>query len=194
MFAEHFQGYYGKKALRWISALEKAAKQASTPKPTTPSPSPPAAKTQHQFPRSSAVPGMVRVMVGVGQEARETWLKPVESFRDLNLAPEMVVIPAGSFTMGSLANEEGRYNREGPKRKVTIAKPFAVGRYAVTFDEWDAYAADGGSGILGIWKTVCAFRSRLGPRAAPGYQRKLERCECLFGLAEDEDGQGISPS
>ncbi len=89
-------------------------------------------------------------MVGVGQEARETWLKPVESFRDLNLAPEMVVIPAGSFTMGELPMKRGD-KLEGPKRKVTIAKPFAL-EYAVTFDEWDAYAADGGSGILGFGK------------------------------------------
>jgi formylglycine-generating enzyme required for sulfatase activity len=56
----------------------------------------------------------------------------------------MVVVPAGSFMMGSPQSEEGRGNDEGPQRKVTFANPFAVGRFAVTFDEWDACAADGG--------------------------------------------------
>ena len=57
--------------------------------------------------------------------------------------PEIVVVPAGSFTMGSPANEPERYESEAQVR-VTIAKPFAVGRYAVTFDEWDACVADSG--------------------------------------------------
>lgn len=39
----------------------------------------------------------------------------------------MVVIPAGSFTMGSPANEPERYSDEGPQRRVTIG-PFAIGR------------------------------------------------------------------
>ena len=34
--------------------------------------------------------------------------------------------------------------REGPQRKVTIARPFAVGKFEVTFDEWAACVADGG--------------------------------------------------
>ena len=57
--------------------------------------------------------------------------------------PEMVVVPAGSFMMGSPKSEEGRHDNEGPQRRVTISQPFAVGRYEVTFDEWNACAADG---------------------------------------------------
>jgi formylglycine-generating enzyme required for sulfatase activity len=37
---------------------------------------------------------------------------------------------------------------EEPQHLVTFAKPFAVGRFAVTFDEWDACVADGGCGII----------------------------------------------
>ena len=37
--------------------------------------------------------------------------------------PEMVVVPAGDFMMGSPPNEKGRYDNEGPQHKVTIAKP-----------------------------------------------------------------------
>lgn len=57
----------------------------------------------------------------------------------------MVVLPAGSFMMGSVPAEEGRVDdREGPQRQVTIARPFAVGRFEVTFAEWDACVAEGG--------------------------------------------------
>jgi formylglycine-generating enzyme required for sulfatase activity len=56
----------------------------------------------------------------------------------------MVVVPAGSFEMGSPANEVGRGYHEDPQHLVTFGKPFAVGRFAVTFDEWDACVADRG--------------------------------------------------
>jgi formylglycine-generating enzyme required for sulfatase activity len=56
----------------------------------------------------------------------------------------MVVVPAGSFTMGSPASEAGRYDDEGPQHLVSIMKPFAAGKFAVTFDEWDAWVADDG--------------------------------------------------
>jgi formylglycine-generating enzyme required for sulfatase activity len=52
--------------------------------------------------------------------------------------PTMVVVPAGSFTMGSPENEEDRSDDEGPQHTVTIGKPFAAGKYDVTFAEWDA--------------------------------------------------------
>jgi formylglycine-generating enzyme required for sulfatase activity len=65
------------------------------------------------------------------------------SFRDAPFAPEMVIIPAGVFFMGSPEDEQGRQESEGPRHKVTIPRPFAAGRFAVTFAEWDAAAADG---------------------------------------------------
>jgi formylglycine-generating enzyme required for sulfatase activity len=56
----------------------------------------------------------------------------------------MVVVPAGSFAMGSPKNEEGRVQNEGPQHVVTFAKPFAVGKFEVTFAEWDV-CMDAGS-------------------------------------------------
>jgi formylglycine-generating enzyme required for sulfatase activity len=56
----------------------------------------------------------------------------------------MVVVPAGSFLMGSPEDEAARSDNEGPQHRVTIAEPFAIGVYEVTFDEWDACVADGG--------------------------------------------------
>jgi formylglycine-generating enzyme required for sulfatase activity len=56
----------------------------------------------------------------------------------------MVEVPAGEFMMGSPDNERGRNKDEGPRRKVTFARPFAVGKYEVTFAEWDACVATAG--------------------------------------------------
>ncbi len=78
------------------------------------------------------------------------WFKPgsgkTERFKDIAQGPEMVVVPIRSFIMGSPKGERKIWQKdtESPQREVTIAKPFAVGRFAVTFDEWDACVADGG--------------------------------------------------
>jgi formylglycine-generating enzyme required for sulfatase activity len=66
-------------------------------------------------------------------------VKAKDTFRDCPVCPEMVVIPAGEFMMGS----DGTPNEE-PVHKVRIAKNFAVGKFAVAFAEWDACVADGG--------------------------------------------------
>jgi formylglycine-generating enzyme required for sulfatase activity len=75
--------------------------------------------------------------------AEERALKPGDRFKECDACPEMVVLPAGSFTMGSPESEPGRSLGE-TQLKVTIARPFAAGKLAVTFDEWDACVADGG--------------------------------------------------
>ena len=80
--------------------------------------------------------------VGAGGAGR----RPGEVFRDCAACPELVVVPAGSFMMGSPTSEEGRWEAEGPRHRVTIRAPFAVGVYEVTFAEWDACVAAGGCG------------------------------------------------
>jgi formylglycine-generating enzyme required for sulfatase activity len=64
-------------------------------------------------------------------------------FRDCSACPEMVVLPAGEFTMGSPETERGRGKNEGPQRKVAITS-FAMGKHEVTFAQWDACVAEGG--------------------------------------------------
>jgi formylglycine-generating enzyme required for sulfatase activity len=59
------------------------------------------------------------------------------------LAPDMIQIPAGRFLMGSPPDEPGRYDNEGPQHWVQIPA-FALGKHAVTFDQWDACVAAGG--------------------------------------------------
>ena len=63
-----------------------------------------------------------------------------ESFKDCPECPEMVVIPAGNFTMGSPESD----GREKPPHGVTFAKPFAVGRFSITVGEYMACVAGGG--------------------------------------------------
>jgi len=68
--------------------------------------------------------------------------KAGQVIQDCPSCPKMVVVPAGSFMMGSASTEEGRSGDEGPRHAVTFAHPFAVGAYEVTFEEWDACVAD----------------------------------------------------
>jgi formylglycine-generating enzyme required for sulfatase activity len=70
--------------------------------------------------------------------------KPSFAFRDCAKCPEMIVVPAGTFQMGSPDDEPDRSDNEGPQRTVTVARPFAVGKFEVTFAEWDACVAGGG--------------------------------------------------
>ena len=51
---------------------------------------------------------------------------------------EMVLVPAGTFLMGSPPTEEGRNEDEGPRREVTISKPFYMGVTEVTQGQWVA--------------------------------------------------------
>ncbi len=62
-------------------------------------------------------------------------------FRDIHdpWCPEMVVLPAGTFMMGSLDSDKEATDDEKPRHKVTIDYRLAVGRYPVTFEEYDRY-------------------------------------------------------
>jgi formylglycine-generating enzyme required for sulfatase activity len=100
--------------------------------------------------------------VAVGASERRC-LKPgaglSEQFKDCPTCPEMVVLPAGTFTMGSPRNEPERFDRED-EVFVTIGSPIAVGRFAVTRGEFAAFAAatghkpDGGCLVYSgsVWK------------------------------------------
>ena len=79
-------------------------------------------------------------------EALQTRFPAGTTFSDCDVCPQMVVVPAGTFTMGSPTSEEGRDDDEGPQHSVTIPAPFAVGVYEVTFAEWDACVRAGGCG------------------------------------------------
>ncbi len=90
--------------------------------------------------------------------------KPKDCFRDCEKCPEMVVVPTGSFMMGLTESERSTVaaayaqngivpgtlttgpplTSEAPQHTVTIGRPFAASRFAVTFEQWDACVNDGG--------------------------------------------------
>jgi formylglycine-generating enzyme required for sulfatase activity len=75
----------------------------------------------------------------------ERALKPGDSFRECAKdCPEMVVVPAGEFIMGSPPSEEDHSKHEEPQHKVLFAKLFAIAKFDVTFAEWDACVSVGG--------------------------------------------------
>ena len=83
------------------------------------------------------------------EEAIAARRKPGTIWRDSKqglvqtLFPEMVTLPPGRFLMGAAKNEHGASKVEYPQHEVVIDYAFAMGRYTVTFAEWDAALAAG---------------------------------------------------
>jgi Sulfatase-modifying factor enzyme 1/Putative peptidoglycan binding domain len=96
--------------------------------------------TARQKPEQAAP---VQPVVGIYQ------YQPGDEFRDCDDCPLMVVVPAGSFTMGSSeaerkwAVEQGAQqewvDREKPQHPVKIERPLAVGKYEVTVGQFEAF-------------------------------------------------------
>lgn len=82
---------------------------------------------------------------------KRTDLVEFAAFRDVDApwCPEMVVIPAGRYLMGSPDDEDGRFDDEGPQHEVVIAEPFAIGKNPVTFAEYDYFCKSTGMPKLG---------------------------------------------
>lgn len=75
-----------------------------------------------------------------------------DTLKDGSKGPAMVLIPAGSFKMGSPLDEEDRSDDEGPLHTVEISKAFAMGKYEVTFEEYNAFVkATGRSKPTAAW-------------------------------------------
>lgn len=85
--------------------------------------------------------GAIELNVDPAPAPSSQQLNSVEFFKDMDApwCPELVMLPAGSFMMGSPKSEKGRFDNEGPQHEVTISRPFALGRYPVTFAEYDYF-------------------------------------------------------
>jgi formylglycine-generating enzyme required for sulfatase activity len=70
--------------------------------------------------------------------------KNVPQFKDCDGCPAMVVVPPGRALIGSSGHEAGRSNSEGPQQEISIARPFAVSRSEVSFEEYLGCVAEGG--------------------------------------------------
>ena len=124
--------------------------------------------------------GRIKIDARIIHGAPDGWFKPgsgkSEWFRDIDIGPEMVVVPSGSFTMGSKEDAS-----EMPPHKVTIKAPFAVSRFAITFDEWDAAGLahkpgdeDWGRGrrpVINVsWEHARAYASWLSQKTGKTYR------------------------
>lgn len=100
--------------------------------------------TKPQFPPVQSIHGWPAEKVQALQQQTAAALGKPVMFRDPlksgGEGPEMVVIPAGKFLMGSLENEIGRSKNEGPQHEVGLVKPFAIGKYAITFEDYDSFS------------------------------------------------------
>jgi formylglycine-generating enzyme required for sulfatase activity len=134
--ARYKDTYYAVLARLRIDELKKQQVAiASPPKAPAPESYPKPAPAVPPTPPESRCDGVEAL---VGNEKR--CLRPKDVFKDCPNCPEIVVVPAGEFMMGSNAGDPDAK----PMHEVTIAKPFGVGKFAVTFSEWDACVAAGG--------------------------------------------------
>ena len=71
-------------------------------------------------------------------------ITPFQSFKDFDESwcPELIIIPAGSFLMGSMEGEYGRFDDETPQHAVKITKQFAVSKFPITFEQYDYFCAE----------------------------------------------------
>src|SRR5262249_5321565 len=77
------------------------------------------------------------------KELRQAWATylgvPVEEKVDLGkgVMLELVLIPPGKYYMGSPEEEKGRLPNEGPQHTANLSRPFYLGKYEVTQEQWE---------------------------------------------------------
>ncbi len=119
--------------------------------------------------------------------------RPGDTFVDCVDCPEMVIMPEESFSMGDLKNLGS--SNESPVHEVRFDYSFAIGRFEVTFKQWDACVADGGCrayrpsdrdwgrgdrpAINISWKDAQAYTSWLSQKTGARY-RLLSEAEWEF--------------
>jgi formylglycine-generating enzyme required for sulfatase activity len=81
------------------------------------------------------------IIIGGSAASAECADHAAKVFRDCRICPEMVIIPPGTFVMGSPETEKDRDKDEG-QHKVTIAYSFAVSKGPITWDQWEACVRD----------------------------------------------------
>jgi formylglycine-generating enzyme required for sulfatase activity len=86
-----------------------------------------------------------------------------------NVKMRLALIPAGKFMMGSPATELGRGSDEGPQREVTISKPFYMGAFEVTQEQYEQ--------VMG--KNPSAFKGAKNPVENVSWDEAVEFCRKL---------------
>ena len=119
----------------------------------------------------ATAPSTVPSPAAAAPASTATDFSPGSAFRDCDSCPEMVVIPAGSFTMGSPTSEQGRFDNEGPQHSVNIPSALAVGKHEVTRGEYAQFARETSRASSGCY-SLFDGRVQINPSAswqAPGF-------------------------
>ena len=117
--------------------------------------------------------------------------KPGQQFRDCPNCPEMVVIPGGSFLIGSPSDEPGRDSLspeipwEGPRKLVTI-RSFAVGKFIITRGQWAAFVADTHRPTVG----GCSWAMLPGDTGKPWYPNEKANWNNI-GYPQDDNHPAV---
>jgi formylglycine-generating enzyme required for sulfatase activity len=141
----------------------------------------------HPLPKKLALLALFAGLLLAGVTASLAADRKDREFQECPQCPVMVGIPAGNFMMGSSPNEKGRFDSEGPQHRVTV-KAFALGKYAVTSDEFLAFLKDTGYQPAAC-NPILDMRWRvLGKgRATPPYDSDLPRWPAIcLGWADAE--------
>jgi formylglycine-generating enzyme required for sulfatase activity len=102
-----------------------------------------------------AVPVAECLGVQATVQGQSKCLTPQQVFTDCEACPEMVVVPAGGFVMGSPAKEKDRKSDEGPQHQVTFNAPLAVGKFEVTYRQFNEFVKDTHyNGVKSCWSWV----------------------------------------
>ena len=128
--------------------------------------------------------------------------EPGDVFRDCPTCPEMAVIPAGTFLMGSDRRDDESYDNERPRHRVTV-DGFALGVHEVTRDEYAAFVAATGRGSGDRcyafdadderfdWRSEASWRSPGYPQAGdhPAVCVNWEDAQAYVGWLSEETGE-----
>ena len=131
----------------------------------------------------AAQPAPAPAAAPVPAPAVATGRSPGEVFKDCDVCPEMVVIPGGSFMMGSPVSELRRFAHEGPQRRVAVGS-FLLGRTEVTQGQWRAVMGSNPSNFSKCgddcpvenvsWNDAQAYVKKLSERSGKAYRLPSE--------------------
>jgi formylglycine-generating enzyme required for sulfatase activity len=127
----------------------------------------------------AVVLGLVGALTVMAQEVKPGKAEVIDLGKDVKL--EMLLIPAGKFKMGSPASEKNRFDVE-TQHEVTITKPFYMGKYEVTQEQWEAVMGNNPSETKGAklpvtdvsWEDCQEFIKKLNAKTDGGYRLPTE--------------------
>ena len=124
--------------------------------------------------------GLVGALTVMAQEVKPGKVEVIDLGKDVKL--EMVLVPAGKFKMGSPASEKGRSDDE-TQHEVTLTKPFYMGKYEVTQEQWESVMGNSPSSrtkgaklpVTNVsWEDCQEFIKKLNEKTSGGYRLPTE--------------------